>query len=126
MADLNELLREMASEIPGFVAADLAGMDGVSIGRHSVNPSFNADAAAAQLAMVLKLVQKTTDQLKIGDMEDILITTRNGYVVARFLGDATYYLGVAVDRQTATLGNVRLMTQQYAEGLWNAVPKKRR
>ncbi len=126
MADINELLREMASEIPGFVSADVVGMDGVSIGHHAINPSFNSDAASAQFAMVMKLVQKTTDQLKAGDLEDNLVTTRNAYIVARFLGDASYYLGVAVDRQAATLGNVRLMTQQYAEAIWNAIPKRKR
>ncbi len=126
MADINELLREMASEIPGFVSSDVVGMDGVSIGRHSVNPSFNGDAASAQFAMVMKLVQKTTDQLKAGDLEDNLVTTRNAYIVARFLGDCSYYLGVAVDRQAATLGNLRLITQQYAEAIWNAIPKRKR
>lgn len=126
MADLNELLREMASEIPGFIATDVVGMDGVSIGRHSANPNFNGDAASAQFAMVLKLVQKTTEQLKAGELEDNLSTTRNSYIVTRLLGDGSYYLGVAVDRQAATLGNVRLMTQQYAEALWNAIPKRKR
>ncbi|HTP11157.1 MAG TPA: DUF4388 domain-containing protein [Anaerolineae bacterium] len=126
MADINELLREMASEIPGFIAADVVGMDGVSIGRHTVNPSFNSDAASAQFAMVLKLVQKTTDQMKAGELEDNLATTRNAYAITRLLGDGSYYLGVAVDRQAATLGNVRLMTQQYAEAIWNAIPKRKR
>ncbi len=126
MADINELLREMASEIPGFVSTDVVGMDGVSIGHHAVNPAFNSDAASAQFAMVMKLVQKTTDQLKAGDLEDNLVTTRNAYIVARYLGDGSYYLGVAVDRQSATLGNVRLMTQQYAEAIWNAIPKRKR
>jgi predicted regulator of Ras-like GTPase activity (Roadblock/LC7/MglB family) len=126
MADINELLREMASEIPGFASTDVVGMDGVSIGHHAINPSFNSEAASAQFAMVMKLVQKTTDQLKAGDLEDNLTTTRNAYIVARFLGDGSYYLGVAVDRQAATLGNLRLITQQYAEAIWNAIPKRKR
>jgi predicted regulator of Ras-like GTPase activity (Roadblock/LC7/MglB family) len=126
MADINELLREMASEIPGFVSADIVGMDGVSIGRHTVNPAYNADAARAQFAMVMKLVQKTGDQLKAGELEDNLVTTRNSYIVSRFLGDGSYYLGVAVDRQASTLGNLRLMTQQYSDALWNAIPKRKR
>ncbi len=126
MADISDLLREMAAEIPGFTAADVAGMDGVSIGRHSTNPSFNSDMMCAQFAMAMKLVQKTTDQLKAGELEDNLVTTRNAYVVSRYLGDSTYYLAVAVDRQAATLGNVRLMTQHYADALWNAIPKRKR
>lgn len=126
MARINDLLKEMAAEIPGFIATDVVGMDGVSIAGYSVNPSFDAEAASAQFALVMKLVQKTANTLKAGEVEDNLVTTDSAYILTRFLGDGSYYLGVAVDKANASLGNLRMMTRQYADALWNAIPKVKR
>lgn len=124
MAKLVDVLKEMSSEIPGFVGCDVVGMDGVSIAGHSVDPNFDGEAASAQFAMVMKLIQKSAGQLKAGEVEDNLVTTKSSYIVTRFLGDGHYYLGVLVDKETASLGNVRLVTRQFADELWNAVPKR--
>lgn len=125
MAAMNEVLKEMAGEIPGFVASDVVGMDGVSIAGHTVDPKFSAEAAAAQFAMVMKLVQKSSDQLKAGAVEDNLVTTDRSYIITRFLGDGSYYLGIAVSREDSSLGNVRLVSRQFANAVWEAIPKRR-
>jgi predicted regulator of Ras-like GTPase activity (Roadblock/LC7/MglB family) len=126
MADMKDLLQEMASEIPGFIAADVVGVDGLSIANYSANPNFNTEMASAQFALVMKMVQKTTGRLKAGEVEDNLVTTDNAYILTRFLGDNTYYLSIAVDKTAASLGNVRLMAREYAEPLWNAIPRRGR
>lgn len=123
MAELNELLRSMADDIPGFISADVVGMDGLSIAGYATDPDFDAEAASAQFALVMKLVQKTVGQLGDDLVEDNLVTSDNAYILTRFLGDGSYYLGVAVDKETASLGNVRLMTRQYADDLWETIPK---
>lgn len=125
MANLNEVLKEMAQEIPGLVGCDVVGMDGVSIGTYSPDPKFDTEAASAQFAMVMKLVQKSASQLNAGNVEDNLVTTDKSYIVTRFLGDGHYYLGVAADKETASLGNLRLITRQFADDLWEAVPKRK-
>lgn len=123
MAKLNDILKDMSSEIPGFISSDVVGMDGLSVAHHSADPDFDAEAASAQFALVMKLVQKTTGQLGAGEVEDNLVTTEDAYILARFLGDDSYYLGVAVSKADASLGNLRLMTRQYADKLWDAIPK---
>ncbi|MDY7042073.1 MAG: DUF4388 domain-containing protein [Chloroflexota bacterium] len=124
MAKLNDLVKEMASEVPGFIAAGVAGMDGLPIAEHSVNPDFNMEAAAAQFALVMKLVQKSVSQLGKDEIEDNLVTTDNAYLLTRLLGDGSYFLSIAVDKGAASLGNVRLMTRQFADDLWAAIPKR--
>ena len=47
-------------------------------------------------------------------------------VLTRFLGDNTYYLAIAVDKDMASLGNIRLMARQFSDALWNLVPKRKR
>ncbi len=126
MAAIQDMLKEMAGEIPGFVSADVTGMDGLAIASYSANPNFDAEAASAQFALVMKLVQRTAAQLKAGDVEDNLVTTNNIYILTRFLGDGSYFLSVAVDKEMASLGNVRLMSRQYAADIWDTVPRRRR
>jgi predicted regulator of Ras-like GTPase activity (Roadblock/LC7/MglB family) len=124
MSQLKDLLKEMAAEIPGFISADVAGMDGLSIAHYSTDQNFDAEAAVSQFALVMKLVQKTSGQLKAGEVEDNLVTTKDGYILSRFLGDGSYYMAIAVDRDNSSLGNVRLMTRNFAPELWNAIPRR--
>ncbi len=124
MASLKDLLKEMSADIPGFLAAGVSGMDGLSIAEYSASPDFNMEIASAQFALVMKLVQRSTKQLKGGSVEDNLVTTDISYILARFLGDGSYYLVVAVDRNMASLGNVRLMTRNFASDLWDAIPRR--
>ena len=79
---------------------------------------------AAQLALIMKLVQKSVDQLD-EEVEDNLVTTEVVYILSHFLGDGSYFLGVAVDKKTGSLGNMRLMTRQFADDIWGAIPKRK-
>jgi predicted regulator of Ras-like GTPase activity (Roadblock/LC7/MglB family) len=126
MANLQELLKDMSGDIPGFVAAAVAGMDGLAIAEHSISPEFDMEGTVAQFALVMKLVQKTADQLGSGGVEDNLVTTETGYALTRFLGDGSFYLNTVVDKEAASLGNVRMMTRQYADELWSAIPRRGR
>jgi predicted regulator of Ras-like GTPase activity (Roadblock/LC7/MglB family) len=124
MADLRELLREMAGEIPGFQAAAVSGIDGLSIAEYSASPDFKMEIATAQFALVMKLVQKTGQRLEAGEFEDNLVTTKDTYILSRALGDSSYYLIVSVERDMASLGNVRLMTRNFGPDLWDAIPRR--
>lgn len=123
MANLQDILKDMANDIPGFISTDVVGMDGLSIAGHAASPDFDAEAASAQFALVMKLVSKTADQLGSGEVEDNLVTTDDAYILSRFLGDGSYYLGVAVSKDAGSLGNMRLMTRTYADDIWDAIPK---
>ena len=124
MANLNNLLKEMADEIPGLVSAGVIGMDGLTLAEHSPH-DFDADVASAQFSLVMKLVQKSCSQLGGDQVEDNLITTNNVYILTRFLGDGSYFMGIAADKNTASLGNVRLIARQYSDALWKAIPKRK-
>lgn len=123
MSALEDMLHEMAGEIPGFIASDVVGMDGLSVGSYTTDRKFDSEAASAQFALVMKLVQRTCAEIKGGEVEDNLVTTDRLYITTRFLGDGSYYVAIAVEKSTASLGNVRLVTRRYAPRLWNAIPK---
>ena len=119
---LQSILSEFQSEMGGdLVSTDVVGMDGLSIAGLSSDPNFDNSAASARFAMVMKLSARVSDKIKLGDVEDSLVTTDQAYVLSRFLGDGSYYWGVAVTKG-ATLGVVRMLMNEYADQLWAAIP----
>jgi CheY-like chemotaxis protein len=119
MPGLKETLRDMADEMDGVIVVGIAGMDGITVAAH--NPSgADMDAIAAKFAMLMKLGQRTTADVKgMGDFEENLIQSQNAWILTRFL-NKNYYLAIAVSRE-GTLGNVRLVAKKYAERFRNAL-----
>lgn len=115
-------LEEMAKEIPGFVAAAVVGKDGLSIGEYVIS-DFDIETAGSQFALVMQLVQKSAAQLGSNQIEDNLVTSKDRYIISRYLGDGSYFLVTAVDKAGSSLGNVRLVTRLFGEGLWSDIPK---
>jgi predicted regulator of Ras-like GTPase activity (Roadblock/LC7/MglB family) len=123
MAKLNDLLQEVRNELGAdFVASDVVGMDGLSIAGVSAIPDFDADVASARFAMVMKLASKVSERLAMGDVDEDLVTTDQVFVLARFLGDSSFYWVLAVTKE-ATLGVVRMLMNEYEGQIWDAVPR---
>ncbi len=123
MAKLDQVLQQFRSEMGAdFVSTDVVGLDGMSIAGGSVDPNFDGTEASARFAMVMKLAEKASDKVGLGAVEDNLVTTDHAYIIARFIGNGSYYWGVAVTRN-ATLGSVRMLMNEYADQLWDAIPR---
>ncbi len=123
MAKLDQILQQFRSELGAdFVSTDVVGMDGMSIAGGSIDPNFDGTEASARFAMVMKLAGRVSEKLSMGAVDDNLVTTDKAYVIARFIGNGSYYWGVAVTRN-ATLGTVRMMMNEYADQLWDAIPR---
>jgi predicted regulator of Ras-like GTPase activity (Roadblock/LC7/MglB family) len=123
MTKLDDLVQEIRSELGAdFVSTDVVGMDGLSIAGQSADPNFDGSAASARFAMVMKLSEQVSKKINMGTVDDNLVTTDQAYIISRFLGDGSYYWGVAVTRN-AVLGLVRMVMNEYADQLWNAIPR---
>ncbi len=123
MPKLNDLLMQMAGEIPGVIAVAVAGMDGLPLVHYNTKSSLNVEVASAQFALVMKLVQKTCTQLGEDVVEDNLVTTDETYLLTLFIGEGTYYLVIAANKKNSSLGNVRLIARQYADSIYDQIPK---
>ena len=119
MAGLKEILTEMADEMDGVIALGVVGMDGITVATH--NPTgADMDAISAKFAMLMKLGEKATGDVKgIGDFEENLVQAKNAWVLTRFL-NKDYYMALAVSRE-GTLGNVRLVAQKYTDQIQRAI-----
>ena len=119
----DEILKEMSGEITGFAACALVGMDGINLASYTRAKGMDPDVISAQMTMLLKLVDTSIEKIKAGQIEDDLVTTANAYILMRFLPGKNYYVGIAADRKTGNLGNMRLISRTYADRLAKALPR---
>ena len=82
---------------------------------------FDSTDSSARFAAVMKLAASVSTKLKMGLVDDNLITTDRVYILSRFLGEGNYLWVVAVKR-SATLGSIRMMMNEFAPQLWDAIP----
>jgi predicted regulator of Ras-like GTPase activity (Roadblock/LC7/MglB family) len=108
-----------------FISTDVVGMDGISIGGGSLNPNFDSADISARFAEVMKLAVKISTKIDIGKVDDNLVTTDTTYILSRFLGDGQYYWVVVVS-SNATLGTVRMLMNEYAPKINEAIPQEAR
>jgi hypothetical protein len=69
----------------------------------------------------MKLAVKVSKKIDIGKVDDNLVTTDKNYIISRFLGDGSYYWVVVVT-SNATLGTLRMLMNEFAPQMWDAIP----
>ncbi|MGD0750093.1 MAG: hypothetical protein ABSA23_01660 [Anaerolineales bacterium] len=123
MNKLDQLILKFGSELGAdFISTDVVGMeDGLSISGSSIDPNFNTLDASARFSKVMELAARVCSKVGMGKVEDNLTTSEKAYIIARFIGDGSYYWVVAVTRN-ATLGSVRMLMNEYAVQLASILP----
>jgi predicted regulator of Ras-like GTPase activity (Roadblock/LC7/MglB family) len=117
------ILKELGSEITGHIASTVVGMDAFTIASFS-SEKVDIDSVSAQMTLLIKLVDTSVTKVdSTASMEDNLLTTQKAYLLMTFLPDKTHFLGVIADRKTAVLGNLRLMSNIYAERIAKVMPR---
>lgn len=120
---MEELLQEMGGEMNGFIAATVAGMDGISIAQTS-GGSVDIDTVVGQLTVFLKLAGSSSEKANMGAFEDILLQTDKEFILVSFLpGDTQHYMATIVDRKNGSLGNMRLIGKVYSERFSKIIPR---
>lgn len=120
---IGDVVREVASTIEGLLGVGVMDMEGVPVA--VVTPSdatLNAELAAAQLAVMVRLCSSTADKLKLGDFDENLITTTSRYILTKVL-TSDFYLAMILSKESTTLGMARLVAREYAAQVSQALPK---
>jgi predicted regulator of Ras-like GTPase activity (Roadblock/LC7/MglB family) len=120
--ELDNVLKEAGDQVQGFITAAIVGMDGIGLAQYTKAKKINVDTVNAQMTLFAKLVDTTVAKLGVGSLEDVLMTTEEAYVLVRFLKDHNYYLGIAAERKTAQLGNMRLISKLYVDRVAKVMP----
>lgn len=119
--NIQDILKELGGQVPGFMTAAVVGMDGLGIADYTVS-NADTEAVNAQMTLLVKLVDTTVTKLTGDEVEDYLLTTDNAYLLVRFLEDKQYYLGLVADKRNGKLGNMRLNSRLYGERVSKALP----
>ncbi len=124
MAKINDILKEFRAEVGGeMIQMTVSGADGISIARETiVADTSQADQLSGRALMALQTAKRVTEKLKLGDHEETILTTDKAYIYSKFLGDGSYVLLLSVTRK-ATLGTVRMLIEEYAPKIWDAIPR---
>jgi predicted regulator of Ras-like GTPase activity (Roadblock/LC7/MglB family) len=74
MTKLDQLLQQLRAELgPEFVSTFVVGDDGLSIASISTNDGDKDGSNSARVAMVLKLAQKVSEKLNLGELQENLV-----------------------------------------------------
>ncbi len=120
--NMQEILMELTEEVPGLLAAAVVGMDGLPVADVARGP-VNIEQISAQMTLLIKLVETSTEKLDAGTVQDYLLTTDKAYLLLHFLGNTQYFLGMSADRSKTNLGKMRLYNRVFAEKLIAAMPR---
>jgi predicted regulator of Ras-like GTPase activity (Roadblock/LC7/MglB family) len=117
---LEDILKEMSTEVNGYTASMIVGTDGIHVAFHS-RTKLDPELAGAQMTLLLKLVETSAAKTGAGEVVDNLLTTENSYLMMKHLADKQYFLGVVADRKTANIGNLRLIVKMYTGRISNVM-----
>jgi predicted regulator of Ras-like GTPase activity (Roadblock/LC7/MglB family) len=124
MKKIEDILARFMEEVPQFIATDCVNIDsGLSVGGStSIDPKFDASLASACYSEVVKSNGRALDLLGIGahTVEDILITTRDAYILLRVIGKE-HYVSLVITRR-GTLGLARAILKKHEPALLAVLP----
>lgn len=85
---LREALNTIVQSVDGSLAAIIMAYDGIPIDEVAVEQSeFDMQLLSVEYATVLKEIKRAIDVIKMGDLEEVSITTSRTCVVVRVLND---------------------------------------
>jgi len=120
--DLRSLLGEVRADLSDdFIASVIVGLDGMSIADETSEAGFNTELAAAHFAMVMKLADRVSGNLKLGKVLENQLSTDQLIGLSRRLGDGTFYW-LLVTKAQGTLGLLRAVMDEYELRIWGAIP----
>ncbi|HEY5523425.1 MAG TPA: roadblock/LC7 domain-containing protein [Desulfuromonadaceae bacterium] len=85
---LRDSLNTIVHSVDGALAAIIMAYDGISIDEVTVEQSeFDMQLLSVEYATVLKEIKRAVDIIKMGDLEEVSISTSRTCVVVRVLND---------------------------------------
>lgn len=121
MAVLKDILQEMADQLEGVIALNVAALDGLTVAE--CNPvGRNMGAFSARFASVVSIIEESIrDLAEWGEFKSnlILVQTSEAWILVHLI-KKPYFLAIATKRD-GNLRNVRLVAKKYARQLRTAL-----
>lgn len=119
---IEDILKELSTEVNGYEASMVVGMDGIHVAFHS-RTKLDPELVGTQMTLLLKLVDTSITKMNAGEVSDNLVSTENSYLMMKYLSDKQYYVAVIADRKLANIGNLRLVVKLYTDRIAHVLKK---
>lgn len=88
---LRESLNTILQNVDGALAAVVMAYDGIPIDEVTIEQTeFDMQLLAVEYATVLKEIKRSVEVIKMGDLEEVSITTSRTSVIVRVLNDELF------------------------------------
>ncbi|HXE97444.1 MAG TPA: hypothetical protein VN642_13630 [Dongiaceae bacterium] len=105
---LRDSLNSIVRSVDGSLAAFIMAYDGIPIDEVTVEQSeFDMQLLSVEYATVLKEIKRAVDVMKMGDLEEVLISTARICVVVRILNDD--FFAALIMKRDGNFGKGRYM-----------------
>lgn len=113
---LTNFAEDLKTNVAGFIAVAVTEIKtGMSYTALSVDPSFDAELAAAYNLEVVKAKMSTIKALNLNqEVEDIMITLTNQIHIISVSTSGEYFIYLAVDSTKANLGLTKAILKKYS------------
>lgn len=107
-----EILKEMVDGIDGGVAATVMGMDGLSVQQYISAGEYDVETVGVEYGKVIDEIKNASTLLNLGEVEEIMVTTKGKDVLLRML-TPEYYIAFVVSHE-ANVGKARYFLRKAA------------
>jgi predicted regulator of Ras-like GTPase activity (Roadblock/LC7/MglB family) len=122
MAKVDEVLREIKDHVDEALFTAIVNLeDGTPVAGEAYQEEFDIEVPVAFLSDVARRGMKAAKESGFGDLEDIVITTRDQFVLIRVLPGSQYVHLLSLGKG-GNWGIAKVAMQRYAEKLKEALP----
>ena len=111
---LGEFVKEAGLDSVASAIVDLDGKELAYIIHGTFDKEFNSQRAASVFAMVVNFLNKTLGGIHFeeDEVEEIVVTSKNGYFILRVIETEKCFMGVAVAKEQ-DVGKIRKLIKKY-------------
>lgn len=117
--EYHEYVKQVVLEVPGAIAASIAGVDGISLAGYSQVPDFDFGLVDAELASMHRTSQKASRGMTAGEVGEVVVVCANATFIVHPIGDE-FYLSITLKSEKG-LGMARVVARRMAGELKQAL-----
>ncbi len=123
MERMQEILKSLAKEIPGYVAgAVVEGEEGLTVLEDRKVPDIDVQVSAAYSVESLKFQDRIISSLNNTDKARAIISISNSYIIiTQPIATSNFYLHIITNREKSALGIILALLSRYEQVLNKAI-----
>lgn len=112
--NFREELENICTRVGGALGAVILAEDGIIVERHALDPAIDLELASAEFAGAAREMRRGTMAVDAGELEEILVTSRERLALLRLIGPGYYLLLFMAPTSLVGRGRYELRRAAYA------------